>query len=475
MQVLQSFAGAFSIYLCIQIGRHLKFSYYWIIFSTCCIGFSYGFWAYSVEADTYVLPIVFILLAVNQLFKVTSEEWSNSCLLKIGLYLSIATLIYQQHILLFLPFLITLISIQKNTQTINFSTFTQKIVLVCAFSVALTVGTYLSIAFLNPNIGEINSLYDAILWSLGHGQQGLYSEFSLASFVHSLIGFGKGIWGTSFLFGFEWFQELVLLLLPQAMVLEETYLSMSLTALSKYTSLVFLVTGLIGFLGCFCLIAINYFVERKNLLEEPYAVFSLSMFFVYGIFNTMYFPDNLEFWIATIPIFFIFLTYLLNQISRYEGLSRAFSITVILGLLIPNALGSIVPQTMEKGDFWREHTTFFIEQLSPDDVVIVNCGYGCSTRLKWWSRAQVHHLGELTGSEVEDLFTSSGKNRTFISSWTWAPPKGFIPAKWGLDKKELELAVEFIHQSRSLMKFIYKDDTQEIYQISSNLSSDSDN
>ena len=465
MQVLQSIAGALSLLIGIRIGRHLKLPDFWIFFYTCCIGFSYGYWAYSVEADVYILPIVFIMLAIHQLIRVTEENWSYACLAKISLYLSAATLIYQQHILLFFVFSITLVVVQRNNQSISFLDLSKKLVVVFGTSAFVIIGIYLSVALLNPNVKDVDSLRDAILWSLGHGQHGLYSEFGLASFAKSLVGFYKGIWGPNFLFGFEWFQELVRQFLPGMPGLEETYLSNTLPGLVKYSSLIFLIAGLTSFGGCLFLIARNFSVTVNRFKKEPYALFSLVFFLVYGTFNTLYFPENLEFWIATIPVFFVLLAYLLNQVSGHSTVSRVLSIAIITGILVPNSLGSIIPQSTDKGDYWREHTQYYIEQTTPDDIVILNCGWGCTPRLRWWSPAKIHHLHELTPDRVEDLFSQKDGSRIFISSWVWSPPGGITLAKWNLDPALLTLTIDAILQYRSQMELIYSDDTQDIYRL----------
>jgi hypothetical protein len=64
------------------------------------ISSGFGFWWYSVEVETYVLPLVFVLLALRQLLVVAEDFEPLRGHIRLGIYVGLAILLHQQHLVL---------------------------------------------------------------------------------------------------------------------------------------------------------------------------------------------------------------------------------------------------------------------------------------------------------------------------------------------------------------------------------------
>jgi len=467
MQILQSLAGALVLWVCLAVMKLLGMSLFWRVLTTICIGSAYGFWTYSVEADTYILPTLFLMLAVHDLIKVAQGDWSYRRFVLMGIFLSLATLVYQQHVLSFFVFFIPL-SFFWLLEKLRFSIVFSRLAVFYGVSVLLVGGGYLSVAFLVPSVTDANSLGDAVLWSLGHGSNGAFVEFGASSLLKSVVGLFKAIWGINFLFGYESFVSLCRILFPGLTGFEETYMAMTLNPLIKIVALVSLVVGLISFAVCVVTIVYRGAVFKHLMSSSGYVVFALTFLFAYSVFNTVYFPENLEFWIAVVPVFFMLIGFLLSKQDRDLIWLRPIFTLVSLGILIPNAIGSVVPQSFDRGDFWKDFAEYYIEETSNNDRIIVHCGYFCSARLEWWSPAEVYHLDDI---EIADLDLMLSKvdpdsGRILVSSWALNPPPGLITQKWDVDPQVEEEKRRLLSEYSGNMLVVHDDNIQTIYQFS---------
>lgn len=465
MQILQSLAGAWTLWICLAVMKLLGMGLFWRLFTTICIGSSYGFWAYSVEADTYILPTLFLMLAVHELLKAMQGDWSYPRFVLMGIFLSLATLVYQQHVLCFLVFFVPL-SFFWFTEKLRFSVVFSRLAAFYGVSALLVGGAYLSVAFLVPAATDASSLSEALLWSLGHGSKGTFVEFGASSLLKSVVGLFKAIWGVNFLFGYESFINLSRTLFPSLTGFEETYMAATLSPLTKAVALATLVVGLLSFSVCIAR-AVFRGTTFKRLSGSGYIVFALTFLVVYSVFNTVYFPENLEFWIAVVPVFFILIGFFLSRQDNTVTRLRPLFAIVSMGILVPNAIGSIIPQSSDTGDFWKDFTQYYIEETSGEDRIIVHCGYICSTWLEWWSPSQVYHLDDIELADLELVLSEVGSDsgRILVSSWALNPPSTLVTQKWDVDPQLEEKKRHLLTEYSDNMSIVHDDSIQTIYQV----------
>ena len=465
MQILQSISGALVLWISLRVMESLGMDSFWQVFSAICIGSAYGFWAYSVEADTYVLPILFLMLAVQELLKVGQGDWGYPRFLLMATFLSLATLVYQQHVLAFLVFFVPL-AVFCLEGKLRFSMVFTRLATMYGVAALLVGGGYLSVAFFVPSATDASTLGEAVVWSLGHGSKGTFVEFGASSFLKSMVGLFKAIWGVNFLFGYDSFVNYSRTLFPGLSGFEETYMAATLNPWVKGLALATLVFGLLSFAACIVLIVLRGAIFRDLLKNGGYIVFALTFLMVYAIFNTVYYPENLEFWIAVVPILFILMGFILSKQDVSQNWLRPVFAVVSLGMLIPNAIGSIIPQSFEEGDFWKDFSQYYVEETFSEDRIIVHCGYGCAPRLHWWSPSQVHHFDEIEFAELESMLsrTDPDSGRILVSSWVLNPPQGLVAKKWDADPEEEEKR-RLLNGYSSNMLIVHRDKIQTIYQL----------
>jgi hypothetical protein len=66
VQLLNIVAGVAALLLTFRLSQRLRVGRRYGLLLTLGVAFSYGFWWYSVEVESYVIPIVFILLSLQQ-------------------------------------------------------------------------------------------------------------------------------------------------------------------------------------------------------------------------------------------------------------------------------------------------------------------------------------------------------------------------------------------------------------------------
>jgi hypothetical protein len=75
MQLVSVAASLASVYLVHRIALRVGATPLMALAAAGWTAFSYGFWVYSLEADTYVAPLPFVLLSILLLFDVRPTDW----------------------------------------------------------------------------------------------------------------------------------------------------------------------------------------------------------------------------------------------------------------------------------------------------------------------------------------------------------------------------------------------------------------
>ncbi|OAD20193.1 conserved hypothetical protein, membrane [Candidatus Thiomargarita nelsonii] len=165
MQINNVIAGIVTLFLVYLIARRLEMSVY---FSLLCLGMvsmSYGFWRYSVEAETYILPLPFILLSAHRLMIIAESRFEYRHFFLLGLFMAMATLFHQQHVLLIFiaPFAIIFLH-SKIPLKFPKHQISGRVILFFCVSGGIIAAVYFPVAIF---LAEQSELGEIIKWSQG--------------------------------------------------------------------------------------------------------------------------------------------------------------------------------------------------------------------------------------------------------------------------------------------------------------------
>mgnify|MGYP001184936738 CR=1 FL=1 len=288
------------------------------------LGGSYAFWYYAVEIEVYTVSVLFLIIALGLMLRLL-EAPSRRLWVLLGIAQSGAILFHQTNVLLTLPIaVVALVLVRRAGSDIR-----------RAWRVyAIDFGLYLLIA------AGVSVLAYAIV--------GLLSGFqSLEAFLWWMTNYARTGWWGGPITDKKW--ELL------AEGLSET--------LAQPDG---------GFLG---LLLLGLICLHGRTIVRRYGTQSLvllSWLLVYGGFFLWWEPDNIEFWIASLPPFLLLLAYGLCEARAWQPsvwIAGALACTVFA---VNN--DAILFRGDERYDLERRVTDLLAERTAPADFLLVPDG-----------------------------------------------------------------------------------------------------
>lgn len=427
MQVNNALAGAVTACLLVLTMRRLSFSLLASLLAACGLVGSYGFWWYSVEAETYILPLPFIWLALQRLILLAQRPGRPRDFIWLGVFVSLATLFHQQHVfLVFVAGLVVLVLGWRSTPPPDGWSIARGLLVYALVCAVLILGPYLLVARM---VFGLSGLREIVLWSMGYAREGLWTDWAWSNLLKSCVGAGRAIWGLQFMFGFEWFSGLMQRLFPAKILEEEVFLA---AHLSRARIWFCLITFLISAAGLSGLFLSGWLHRRERQSGSPgesasraymtVALFAVVMWLVYAVFNTLWEPQNLEFWIAPLTLIWLFAFGRPGQraVSVRRGV---WAVAAVVALFSCNLMGSVLPQLDIRADYWYAANEPLIRAAGPDDVIITEGGYISSGYLRLHTPARIVSPAGCSAAELNNLL-SAARGRVYVSSWLIEPPRG---------------------------------------------------
>lgn len=390
MEMNNVVAGLAGLGLIYAIARRIGMSFQLSLASMVAVASSYSYWWYSVEAETYLLPIPFILLSAYQFIALVESQFEGKRFSGLGITLAMATLFHQQHVLLVLlmPISIFIMWLQLR-RDIAFLTVVRDVAIMLGVSSVIIVVPYLLVATIVHGNLDLSSIID---WTRSYQKIGMYTPWALSSPIKAIVGMGRSIWGLNPIYKFSWFQDFFTQAFPLKLLIEEQFLASHMAIYQVWISLVSF--------GISVLMAIGL-ITRKILhsskssqathpsnMKAAFIAFAVPLFIVYSVFNTLWEPQNIEFWIAPLPFLVLALAAWIVR-SQWDLSGRVLTWIFVASLAIGNLVGSVLPQTSHDGDFWYQANRYLIDNTRPGDQVIVDGGYLPMSYLKFYSNATV--------------------------------------------------------------------------------------
>lgn len=410
----------------------LKFSKLYTYLTLILTAFAFGYWTYSSEADTYLIPFFFAVLNLPFFHKYYMGFQRPLMMVFMGLTSAFATVITQQYILL-LP-IISCTVIFTWLAKEGRSSFRKMFIDVFIFGFVATtviISTYAYVCFV---ILDHNNITEAIAWIRGLTSDGLWTEFSWwKSPVMAGLGISRSIWGLNYLLANSHIIHLVSPLLPGSSLVEEHYAAVQTT-----NAIEFFIYFLFTLVGSISIIFIGFKLVKEAILGTytdsssdrnihlPFLIFSCIYLGVFFLFAFLWEPENIEFLLHMIPIFWLVVFYFISRLQAQKGVKIA-AIALAATVFCVNFFGSIKPYADDKNDYWNYANYNILQTATTNDLIVVECGAHCTRHIKFKSDAQVIRINLKHHDAITQLNSALKQHtngRVFLSKWLVFPERG---------------------------------------------------
>lgn len=466
IQMANVAAAAVTVFLLFHVARRLGLD---DLYAAICVGLTattFGFWWYSVEAETYLLPLPFILLCVWLLLGLAERGFTTRRFLALGCCFSLATLFHQQHVLL-MPILIFAAGViwYRRRRTVSRTSLLAGLAAFGAVSAMMIGTTYFAVAIL---VQDCSTLGEIIHWSKGTAQQGLWTPWSAANPIKSIVGIGRAICGLHFLYGFEFFQAGIARIQPGKFLADDRFLAESISPAWRGTCLgtaaLAAVSGLA--VAWACIFPLGRGSGAPADLRTPrlaFAAFAAGTLIAYSVFNTLWEPQNVEFWVMLFPVVSLVVARRLadRQTPRW---ATAAALTLIGSLFVTNLLGSVLPQTDRRGDYWYAANRYLIRHATADDLIVTDGGWISDNCLRSNTPAAVVVVSQVKTDELAQTIRQHRRGRIFISSWALKPDQAIVATAPQWERDEAALARLF-GRYRPRLKRLHDNGFQAVWEL----------
>lgn len=304
------------------------------------LGGAYAYWYYAVEVEVYTIAAMFLIIALGLMLSLI-ERPSVGLAVALGVAQGLAVLFHQTNVLLCVPALVALIGSQRSEvrgRTLGAGAHTHK---KSRAIIRLTPEPALLTAYLLP-LGMI--VGGAYLW-VGVGVSGFRSWAALYGWA---AGYTQTGWWGGAIDTTRW------ALLAQGL---------SATFSDQIGAPVGLGLGL------------TLLLNLRGLALIPRATLAVlvSWLLTYGAFFLWWEPDNIEFWIASLPPAILLL--LLALRGPYQEQRIGYSLALLLGgAALASNFGAISARGDAGRDLQRRITAALAERSAPGDLLLVPDG-----------------------------------------------------------------------------------------------------
>lgn len=402
--------------------NHQSSTIYQQLIPVLCLAFSYGFWRYANEAETYILASIFVLGAWNLVLR--GKEWWCVVVSTVGILVHLLNLI---PLLLIIPLYYLL---SGNWKKALFHGVLTGLMVIAGYSVC---APWLDFS------------------GLGAQHHGLEGGLSISNLMRGGIAFGQNLLSANFLFGFESFRELLTIFFPSRMLDEEFYMASKMRHWIPWAGTA-TVVALLG-VGVWVLMEAlgsgRRAFGRLSVVDRPpntkrpkpnaFYLSCAAWLFLYALAVIRTEAGSPELWImALIPFWFLFAMILpgkdgekrktdggdklahranttLRQVCGVASESRFLWVFVVL-LFTHNLIGGLIPVLSKKSDYHAKKSAWLLENTSEDDLVLTSYEPILIFYLNYYCPAKLLNSSETSVEEITDeLGKSKGNTYAFNS------------------------------------------------------------
>ena len=322
LQLLNAIAGAAGVALFFVIVRRVTCRPDLGLGAALLLGAAYAYWYYAVEIEVYTVAALFLLICLSLLVGLIERPWPSGMLL-LGIAQGAAVLFHQTNILFCVPALVTLLAAHRWGMARQAWVGVRQLV-AYALALALTVG--LPYLFVGVVVSGFRSWGDFVAWLTEYARTGWWGGPITA---RKWADLGLGLSDTLAQPG----GALLWLLLVGLLVLH---------------------------------------LRRLRSGARPLVVGLLAWLLVYGAFFLWWEPDNIEFWIASLPPALLLLALALRGARRWGP-----EVCIVLAVAA-TALGVNYDAIVRRGDATTDLQRRIARELSersrPADLLLIPDG-----------------------------------------------------------------------------------------------------
>ena len=358
---------------------------------TLLFAFSYGFWRYANEAETYILASVFVLGA--WVLALRSKMWWSVGVSALGILVHLLNLV---PLLLVIPLFYLL------------SREWKKAVIHGLVTGVLVLAGY---AVCSPwlDFSELGAQH--------HSAEG---GIDFANIVRGIIAMGQCLVSGNFLFGFDSFQDLLVRLFPSRMLDEEFYMAMHMPRWITWVGC----ATLGAFAVCGLWFAVQSLLRRKTDLDSstlrspavflgalcgkiktfhPLMICSPVWFVLYSVAVIRTEAGSPELWIMALIPFWLLVALLMQDAplsSKTAGCSGSIFLRVLCGkmnllwvlvvlLFSHNLIAGLMPVMGKASDYHAAKSEWLLEHTTEQDVILSSYEPVLLFYLNYYARAEV--------------------------------------------------------------------------------------
>jgi hypothetical protein len=378
------------------------------------LGFSYGFWRYAAEAETYALGSLLVLVLVWGTFA------QRISIRRAALGGVLGLLAMFGHVLNVIPALVSAplylaLRYGKKHAMVYLAVF-----LLSCVPAVYAIGTLAQVAY--PHYATTQ---------LPERQSGLDLQRSDA--VNATMVFGHVVATGNFLFSFPEFRAWLGERYPKRRVEGEQLLGIRA---GPRTGVLGSVTLLMAMIAFGWTLGRGVFRGRPSV-SDPIVLTTLVWLTLYAV--TIWYMDNLEqpeAWLLALVPFWLLFVRLVHVESRL-GTGILFVCVLPAALLLHNTIGGMAMLNDSASDRHQLKASWLLENADEKDIILTSESAGFSRYLRYYSSADVVSLHLLGAAEVVEIYDEAVRHhgRVFVTGEVVQPP-GFMqraPEAWMSD------------------------------------------
>lgn len=419
MQLVSTVSAVLTLFLICRIAQRWGDGAWHGGVAVAAIGFSFGVWCYSISADGYLPPLMFVMITMALL---DPARWARNGALSPSMGIVVAAalsaamgvLLHQMYV--FFTIAIAVMMLLGPEFGSVYERF-RRFVVFGAISGSIVVAVYIAVYL--KAVSHEQLFFD---WVRGYASKGLYyaNPPSLLTPFLGAMGAVTSMLSMNAVVAFDAVANAAQQWFPGQIILEERFIAE--TAIGRPMAAFIFIAMVISILAWVALAGMAItasLAARRRIARRPFVDrLLLVLVVIYALLVLIWEPVNREFWIH-VYVFATLLCAMCIDLRRVSG--KAIAIVLCCSLFLANYLAAIRPLSTQESDYWRVfHREAFANVPTKDyDVVLMSCSYLCVLYERYF------HVSSVVVPDVE-------APQRYIAELEKYPPGRILVSKWFL-------------------------------------------